>query len=99
MTEPLQNHGDHGGAIAVYAVQAPQWHRASGVTGVLTTPRIGEVIQRTGCHIVYRAYTSQTTKTTLQKSNLNLIPNHVAAASASLRFSVMNINEKWESPA
>ena len=25
---------DHGGATAVYAVQAPQWHRASGVTGV-----------------------------------------------------------------
>ena len=35
MTEPLWNHGDHGGATAVYAVQAPQWHRASGVTGVL----------------------------------------------------------------
>ena len=33
MTEPLRNHGDHGGATAVYAVQAPQWHRASGVTG------------------------------------------------------------------
>ena len=30
----LRNHGDHGGATAVYAVQAPQWHRASGVTGV-----------------------------------------------------------------
>ena len=24
MTEPLRNHGDHGGATAVYAVQAPQ---------------------------------------------------------------------------
>ena len=35
MTEPLRNHGDRGGATAVYAVQAPQWHRASGVTGVL----------------------------------------------------------------
>ena len=35
MTEPLRNHSDHGGATAVYAVQAPQWHRASGVTGVL----------------------------------------------------------------
>ena len=35
MTEPLWNHGDHGGATAVYAVQAPQWHRVSGVTGVL----------------------------------------------------------------
>ena len=35
MTEPLRNHGDHGGATAVYAVQAAQWHRASGVTGVL----------------------------------------------------------------
>ena len=31
MTEPLRNHGDHGGATAVCAVQAPQWHRASGV--------------------------------------------------------------------
>ena len=29
-----RNHGDHGGATAVYAVQAPGWHRASGVTGV-----------------------------------------------------------------
>ena len=37
MTEPLWNHGDHGGATAVYAVQAPQWNRASGVTGVSTT--------------------------------------------------------------
>ena len=27
--EPLRNHGDHGGATAVYAVQASQWHRAS----------------------------------------------------------------------
>ena len=34
MTEPLRNHSDHGGATAVYAVQAPKWHRASGVTGV-----------------------------------------------------------------
>ena len=33
--ENCQNHGDHGGATAVYAVQAPQWHRVSGVTGVL----------------------------------------------------------------
>ena len=31
----LRNHGDNGGATAVYAVQAPQWYRASGVTGVL----------------------------------------------------------------
>ena len=37
MTEPLRHHGDHGGATAVYAVQAPQWHRASGVTGLLHT--------------------------------------------------------------
>ena len=28
MTEPLRNHGDHGGATAVNAVQAPRWHRA-----------------------------------------------------------------------
>ena len=33
MTEPLRNNGDNGGATAVYAVKAPQWHRASGVTG------------------------------------------------------------------
>ena len=32
MTEPLRNHGD---ATTVTAVQAPQWHRTSGVTGVL----------------------------------------------------------------
>ena len=31
--EPLRNHDDHGGATEVYAVQVPQWHRASGVTG------------------------------------------------------------------
>ena len=30
----LRNPGDNGGATAVYAVQAPQWYRASGVTGV-----------------------------------------------------------------
>ena len=35
MTESLRNHGDHGGATAVYVVQAPQWHRAFGVTGVV----------------------------------------------------------------
>ena len=39
MTKPLRNHGDHGGGTAVYAVQAPQWHRVSGVTGVLATTR------------------------------------------------------------
>ena len=31
LREPLWNHGDHRGATAVYAVQAPQWHRASSV--------------------------------------------------------------------
>ena len=35
MTEQMRNHGDHDGAPTVNAVQAPQWHRASGVTGVL----------------------------------------------------------------
>ena len=35
MTEPLRNHGDRGGATAVYVIQAPQWHHAFGVTGVL----------------------------------------------------------------
>ena len=35
MREPLRNHGDRGGATAVYAVQAPQCQRASGVSGVL----------------------------------------------------------------
>ena len=34
MSEPLRNHGDDGGATAVYAVQSPQWHRASGVMWV-----------------------------------------------------------------
>ena len=37
MTEPLRNYGDHGGATAVCVVQAPQWHRAFGVTGALAT--------------------------------------------------------------
>ena len=37
MAVSLRNHGDNGGATAVYAVQAPQWYRASGVTGVLPT--------------------------------------------------------------
>ena len=44
--EPLRNHGDHGGATAVYAVQAPQWHRASGVTGVLGAWMIIIIISR-----------------------------------------------------
>ena len=35
MTESLRNYGDHGGATAVCVVQAPQWHRAFGVTGTL----------------------------------------------------------------
>ena len=35
MMEPLRNHGDNGGATAVYAVQSPQWHRASDMTGVV----------------------------------------------------------------
>ena len=35
MAVSLRNHGDNGGATAVYAVQAPQWYRASGVTVVL----------------------------------------------------------------
>ena len=37
MAVSLRNNGDHGGVTAVYAVQAPQWYRASGVTGVLRT--------------------------------------------------------------
>ena len=37
MAVSLRHHGDNGGATAVYAVQAPQWYRASGVTGVLET--------------------------------------------------------------
>ena len=36
MAVSLRNHGDNGGVTAVYSVQAPQWYRASGVTGVLT---------------------------------------------------------------
>ena len=39
MAVSLRNHGDHGGATAVYAVQAPQWYRVSGVTGVLALER------------------------------------------------------------
>ena len=35
MTEPLRNHGDNGSVTAVYVVQAPRWHRAFGVTGVV----------------------------------------------------------------
>ena len=35
MTESLRNHGDHGGATVLSVVQAPQWHRAFGVTGVV----------------------------------------------------------------
>ena len=35
MAVSLRNHGDNGGATGVYAVQAQQWYRASGVTGVL----------------------------------------------------------------
>ena len=34
MTVSLRNHGDNGGATAVYAVQAPRRYRVSGVTGV-----------------------------------------------------------------
>ena len=40
MAVSLRNHGDNGGATVVYAVQAPQWYRASGVTGVLDAKRI-----------------------------------------------------------
>ena len=40
----VRHHGGHGGGTAVYAVQAPQWHRVSGVTGVLpSSPPIAEV--------------------------------------------------------
>ena len=35
MAVSLRNHGDNGGDTTVYAVQSPQWYRASGVTGVL----------------------------------------------------------------
>ena len=35
MAVSLRNHGDNDGATAVYAVQAPQWYRAPGVTGVV----------------------------------------------------------------
>ena len=31
----VRNHDDYGGATAVYAIQASQWHHASGVMGVL----------------------------------------------------------------
>ena len=39
MTESLRNHGDHGGATAVYVVQAPPWHRTFGVTGAFHIAR------------------------------------------------------------
>ena len=42
MAVSLRNHGDNGGATAVYAVQAPQWYRASGVTGVLLPSQCGK---------------------------------------------------------
>ena len=38
MAVSLRNHGDNGGATAVYAVQAPQWYRASGVRGYNIRP-------------------------------------------------------------
>ena len=44
MAVSLRNHGDNGGVTAVYAVQAPQWYRASGVTGVLGH-EIGRLVQ------------------------------------------------------
>ena len=34
MMEPLRNHGDHSGVTAIYVVEAPQWHRAFGITRV-----------------------------------------------------------------
>ena len=33
-------------SLAVYAVQAPQWHRASGVTGVLLTMHLFSLCAR-----------------------------------------------------
>ena len=42
MKEPQRNHSDHGGATAFCAVQTPQWHHASGVTGVVG-PRFSQL--------------------------------------------------------
>ena len=50
MAEPLRNHCDHGGATAVYAAQAPQWHRASGVTGVVLRRHGGTCSKIPPCH-------------------------------------------------
>ena len=50
MTEPLRHHGDHGSATAVYAVQAVQWHRASGVTGVVMRKHGGTCSTFPQCH-------------------------------------------------
>ena len=66
MTEPLRNHGDHGGATAVYAIQALQWHRASGVTGVLGCKRVEVVIRSTVSRLHFdRDHVRFTTPTTL----------------------------------
>ena len=53
MAVSLRNHGDNGGATAVYAVQAPQWYRASGVTGVLpNTERIIRSLNRKSMTVI-----------------------------------------------
>ena len=50
MAVSLRNHGDNGGATAVYAVQAPQWYRASGVTGVSPAYSCSSVQVDNGLH-------------------------------------------------
>ena len=50
MTESPRNDGDHGGATAVYVVQAPQWHRAFGVTGVVLRRHGGTCKTFPPCH-------------------------------------------------
>ena len=66
--EPLRNHGDHGGATAVYVVQAPQWHRAFGVTGVVLPPRRSAVLT------VFRGATAINDGTTARTTAIMTVP-------------------------
>ena len=57
MAVSLRNHGDNGGATAVYAVQAPQWYRASGVTGVLPQiSRLGAGMKRSATGLIVKRF-------------------------------------------
>ena len=60
MAVSLRNHGDNGGATAVYAAQAPQWYRASGVTGVLLRTKNYRVCCFVTMRFQYTYYSSDT---------------------------------------